>query len=79
MKFDKIRETLHAKPFRPFWIHLADGGRLLVQQEDFVALDPAGREMIVYQTDSSHQIVDVLLVTRLEIKARNGAHQKKKR
>jgi len=79
MKFDKIRETLHAKPFRPFWIHLADGGRLPVQHEDFVALDPAGREMIVYQADSSHQIVDVLLVTRLEAKAWNGTHQKKKR
>ena len=79
MKFEKIRETLHAKPFRPFWIHLADGGRLPVQHEDFVALDPAGREMIVYHTDSSHQIVDVLLVTRLEVKARNGARQKKKR
>ena len=78
MKFEKIRETLHARPFRPFWIHLADGGRLPVRHEDFVALDPAGREMIVYQTDSSHQVVDVLLVTRLEVKARNGARQKKK-
>ena len=78
MKIEKIRETLHARPFRPFWIHLADGGRLPVQHEDFVALDPAEREMIVYQKDSSHQIVDVLLVTRLKVKARNGAHQKKK-
>ncbi len=78
MKIDRIRETLHARPFRPFWIHLADGGRLPVQHEDFVALDPAGRELIVYQPDSSHQIVDVLLVTRLEIKARNGVQRKKR-
>jgi len=78
MKITKIREALHAEPFRPFWIHLADGGRLRVAHEDFVALDPAGRELIVYEPDSSHQIVDVMLVTRLEVKAKNGAHQKKK-
>lgn len=78
MKIEKIREALHAEPFRPFWIHLADGGRLPVQHEDFVAIEPAGREIIVYQPDNSHQIVDVLLITRLEVKGRNGAQQKKK-
>jgi len=79
MKINKIREALHADPFRPFWIHLADGGRLAAKHEDFVAVEPAGRELIVYQSDNSHQIVDVLLVTRLEGQARNGAHPKKKR
>ena len=79
MKIDKIREALHADPFRPFWIRLADGGRLAVKHEDFVAVEPAGRELIVYQSDNSHQIVDVLLVTRLKVQARNGAHPKKKR
>ena len=78
MKIEKIREALHAQPFRPFWVHLADGGRLQVEHEDFVALDPAGREMIVYQPDSSHHIVDVMLVTRLEVKARNGSGLRKR-
>ena len=78
MKIEKIREALHAQPFRPFWVHLADGGRLRVEHEDFVALDPAGREMIVYQPDSSHHIVDVMLVTRLEVKARNGSGLRKR-
>ena len=77
MKISKIREALHAQPFRPFWIHLADGGRLPVQHEDFVALEPAGREIIVYQRDNTHQILDVMLITRLEIKARNGGSQRK--
>ena len=78
MKIEKIRAVLRAEPFRPFWIHLADGGRLAVKHEDFVALEPAGREIIVYQPDNSHQIVDVMLVTRLEFQARNGSHLKKK-
>jgi hypothetical protein len=78
MKIEKIREVLHAQPFRPFWIHLADGGRLRVEHEDFVALAPSGRELIVFQRDDSHQVVDVMLVTRLEVKAGNGAGLKKK-
>ncbi len=77
MKIDKIREALHAQPFRPFRIHLADGGRLLVEHDDFVALDPAGRELILYLPNSTHHIVDVLLITRLEVKARNGARKHK--
>jgi hypothetical protein len=78
MKIEKIRQTLHAQPFRPFLIHLADGGRIPVAQEDFVAIEPAGREMIVYQTNNNYHIVDVLLVTRLEVKAKNGARARKR-
>ena len=78
MKIEKIRQALHAEPFRPFWIHLADGGRLQVQHEDFVALEPAGREIIVYQSDNSHQIVDVLMITRLQVKGKNGVQHGKK-
>jgi len=79
MKMEEIREALHAQPFRPFRVHLADGGQIPVAHEDFVALDPVGREVIVFLPDGSHQVVDVMLVTRLEIKARNGVHPKKKR
>lgn len=77
MKIEKVREVLHAEPFRPFWIHLADGGRVPVNHDDFVALEPAGRELIVYLPNNSHQIVDVLLITRLEVKAANGAPKRK--
>ncbi len=59
------------QPFRPFKIHLADGGRIEIQHEDFVALEPAGREIIVYLPDNSYQILDVLLVTRLEFESRD--------
>jgi hypothetical protein len=71
--------VLRAEPFRPFWIHTADGGRLPVKHEDFVALEPAGRELIVYLPDSSHQIVEVMLITRLEVQAKNGSAQTRKK
>jgi hypothetical protein len=77
MKIAKVREALHAQPFLPFWIHLADGGRIPVKHEDFVALNPSGREIIVFLPDGSHQLIDVLMITRLEIKAANGVHRKK--
>ena len=75
MKSDEIRKLLHAQPFRPFIVHVADGGRLLVKHEDYVALAPSGREMLVYRHDKAddYQVVDIMLVTRLEIAARNGA------
>ena len=78
MKIEKVRQALHAQPFRPLWIHLADGGRLGVEHEDFVALEPAGREFIVYLRNNTHHVVDVMMVTRLEVKSRNGVHTKKK-
>jgi hypothetical protein len=79
VKIERIREVLRAEPFRPFWIHTADGGRLPVKHEDFVALEPAGRELIVYLPDSSHQIVEVMLITRLEVQAKNGSAQTRKK
>jgi hypothetical protein len=77
VKLDKVRDALHAQPFRPFRIHLADGGNLPVEHEDFVALDPTERELIMYLPNGSHQIVDVLLITRLEVKGRNGTRKQR--
>jgi hypothetical protein len=65
MKIQKIREAVTNSLFVPsisIW-----RGRIRVLHQDFVALEPAGREFIVYQQDNSHQIVDVMLVPRLEI------------
>jgi hypothetical protein len=75
MKLDEVRKSLHARPFRPFWIHVADGKRIAVKHEDFVALAPSGREMLVYQENDSYQIVDAMLVTRLEVATRNGTRK----
>ena len=72
MKIEEVRKLLHAQPFRPFHIHVADAGRIPVKHEDFVALAPTGRELIVYQPDGDYQIVDVLLVTRLQVLHRSG-------
>lgn len=78
MKMSEVRGLLHAQPFRPFLIYVADGGRGAVKHEDFVALAPTGREVIVYQPDSVNQIIDVMLINRLEVRNRNGAKKSHK-
>lgn len=80
MKADEIRKLLHDRLFRPFVVHVADGGRLLVKHEDYLALAPSGREMTVYRHDrpDDHQVVDIMLVTRLEVATRNGAKKPRK-
>jgi len=78
VKINEVRKLLHTQPFRPFLIHVADGGRIPVKHEDFVALAPTGRELIVYLSDGDYQIDDVMLVTRLEVSAKNGARKPRK-
>jgi len=58
-----------ASPFRPFTIHLADGRSLTVPHRDFVSQSPGGRTIIVYWSDEAFSIVDLYLVTELEIQA----------
>ena len=68
MTIEKIRDLYDAKPFRPFLIHLADGRSLPVLHREFIAHAPSGRTMVVYQPDDSLNIVDLLLITDIEIK-----------
>ena len=79
MKIESIREVVRAQPFRPFWIYLGDDGRIPVEHEDFVAFQPSGREIIVYRMDDTHQILDTMLITRVEIKPGNRPRARRKK
>ncbi len=67
---EQLRNLYQAQPFQPFVLHLADGREIPVQHREFLAPSPSGRTVIVYQPDDSFNIVDVLLVTALEVKPR---------
>jgi hypothetical protein len=69
MTTERLRDLYRAQPFRPFVIHLADGREITVPHREFLALGPAGRTILVYQPDESFNIVDLLLVIDLEVKA----------
>ena len=67
MTIDQLLSTHQANPFRPFTIHLADGRSFHVPHRDFLSQSPSGRTLIVYHQDESFSILDLLLVTELEI------------
>jgi hypothetical protein len=67
MTSEQLREVWKADPFRPFTIHLADGRNVNVNHRDFLMQSPSGRTVIVYLPDDSHKVIDLLLVTELEV------------
>jgi hypothetical protein len=67
MTIGQLRNVYSAQPFQPFLIHLADGRQVPVRHPDFIMPAPSGRTIIVYQPDDSFNIIDLLLVTDLEL------------
>jgi len=77
MATDQLRDLWKAQPFRPFVIHLADGRQVKVVHPDFLSRSPSGRSIIVYQPDESFNVIDLLLVTDLEVSA-NGRGRRRR-
>jgi hypothetical protein len=79
MTSDRVRQLWKAEPFHKFTMHLADGRKVPVLHREFLAISPSGRTATVYQPDDSMNIVDLLLVTDLEIKPNGRSHRGGKR
>ncbi len=79
MTIEQLRQVLHAAPFRPFTIHLADGRQIRVPHPDFVAQSHTGRTIIVTHEDDTFSIIDLLLVTELKVHNSATAGPKKKK
>jgi hypothetical protein len=69
MTVEQLRTVHHAKPFQPFTIHMADGRSFFVRHPDFLSHSPSGRTLIVHHDDEGFSILDLLLVTELEVHA----------
>ena len=68
MTIEKLRELVHANPFVPFTIHLADGRRIPVIHEDFVSASGSGRVVHVFHgPGDASSFIDIMLVTALEL------------
>jgi hypothetical protein len=78
MTVERFREVISAKPFRPFTIHLADGQAIPVASKEFVAPSPSGRTIVVFQPDDRMNILDLLLVTNLEVEPATATTRKRK-
>jgi hypothetical protein len=67
MTTDQLRNLWKAEPFQPFTIHLADGREFPVVHPEFLSRSQSGRTIVVHQPDESFNIIDLLLVTDLEV------------
>lgn len=72
MTIEQFRATLRQQPFRPFIVHMVDGRTFEVSHPDFVAQSPAGRTVIVFQADELYSVLDLPLMSELEVNAGNG-------
>ncbi len=79
MTVEQLRNFYNAQPFRPFIMHLADGRQIPVQHPEFIATSPSGRTVTVYQPDDTLNVVDLLLVTDLEIRPTSDGSGKRRR
>jgi hypothetical protein len=79
MTIEQLRNVYNAQPFQPFIIHLADGRSIPVGHREFIMAAPSGRTLYVSQPDDTLNIIDLLLVTDLEVKpAASGTSRRKK-
>ena len=67
MTKDEIRERISTRPFKSIKVRLADGLEILVPSGDHVHLHPTGRTMFVHLERGGTKIIDVALVTALEV------------
>jgi len=79
MTSERVRQLWKAEPFQKFTIHLADGRQIPVMHREFLMISPSGRTANVYQPDDSLNIVDLLLVTDLEVRPNGGTRRRGKR
>ncbi|MEX2142630.1 MAG: hypothetical protein WD894_25475 [Pirellulales bacterium] len=79
MTIDKLRDAYNAQPFRPFVIHSADGRQVPVVHREFIMTVPSGRTVIVVQPDDTVNIIDLLLVTDLELKPSTNGGRRRRR
>jgi hypothetical protein len=67
MTIEQFRMMLRQQPFKPFTIRMADGRTFDVSHPDFVAQSQSGRTVIVTQPDDSFSVLDLLLMTELQV------------
>ena len=69
MTAQKLKELLNSVPFRQFQIYLPSGQIVAVPAQDFAAISPSGRTLVVLGENETETIVDVMLIERVETQA----------
>ena len=67
MTIQQLDAAHQARPFKPFTLHMADGRAFPVPHPEFLARSPTGRTIVVYGDNDASSILDLLLLTEIEI------------
>ena len=67
MTVERLKNVHSARLFRPFTIHMGDGRSFRVDHPEFLSRSPSGRTIVVHQPDESFSVLDLLLVTEIEV------------
>ncbi len=67
MRKEALTKAAHRNPFQPFVLRLADGRAVRVPHQDFISMHPTGRTVIVYGQNEDLEILDVMLITGLQL------------
>lgn len=73
MASEQLKAPLRQQPFRPFTIRMVEGRSFTVAHPDWVIVSPTGRTAILFEPDDSHSIVDLMLMSELEIPSAKNA------
>lgn len=67
MTIQQLDNAHKARPFKPFTLHMADGRSFDVPHPEFLSRSPSGRTIVVHDQDDNVSILDLLLLTELEM------------
>jgi hypothetical protein len=67
VRTESLHETIHAQPFRPFALMLADGTRVPVAHPEWILHPPGARTAVVMEPNERVRILDVALVLGVEL------------
>jgi hypothetical protein len=72
MTREDVHKTLQARPFRKFSLRLTDGSLIPVPHPEFILLTQGGRTAVVSTEGESFRILDLALVTAIEVESPGG-------
>lgn len=67
MRTESLREVIHAQPFRPFALMLADGTRLHVPHPEWLVVTPTGRTVVWMDKDDRVKLLDIALLLGVDL------------
>jgi hypothetical protein len=79
MTIEQLKKVHQAVPFRAFVLHMADGRKIPVRHRDFLSHSETGRTVVVHHDGDDFSILDVLMITEIEVANGNGLTSRRRR